>query len=830
MIKINDRTWIARLKKISDKVIKWASPSLTLTKHFFKALFKNHKTTYQKSAWYKKLLIISLELLLFFSLYLFCVDINFLWLFGKSPSMLTISDPQQSEASEIYSADDKIIGKYFKENRMPVDYEEIAPIMIKTLIFTEDVRFYQHFGIDIQGLFAAAKDMAEGRARGASTISQQLVKNMFKTRSQYSKGLMGYIPVIKMIVMKSKEWITAVKIEMFYSKEEILTMYLNTVDFGSNAYGIKTACKTYFNNKPSELSIEQAATLVGMLKATTTYNPRTNPKNSLKRRNVVLENLMVHRIITRAEYDSLKNIPIRLQYKIERNYDGNALYFREAVAAQLEEWCKNNDIDLYSDGLKIYTTIDTRMQKYAEEAVEKQMQIVQNNFNNHWGKENPWQDINHKEIVGFIESIAKKTSAYKGLALKYPNNPDSVDYFMNKPHKISLFDYKLGKKTIVMSTMDSIRYMEHFMHCGFVAMEPQTGYIKAWVGDIDFNFWKYDKVLSKRQPGSTFKLFVYATAFNKGMSPCDYRADKYVDWEVMEKGEPKLWMPHNANGNFTGQNLTLKAAFARSINSIAVSIAKEVGIPDIIATAHAMGIKTPLHEIPSVSLGSSDVSLLELVNSYCTVINDGMTHDPILVTRIEDKDGKVIFERKVEQKEAIPYQTAFLMTQMLRAGMTEPMATTQALWSFDLFHYDTEFGGKTGTSSNHSDAWFVGVTPNLVGGAWVGGEHRSIHFRTGRLGEGSKTALPVFGYFMEKVLADKSLMKYRGKFPKAKGEITVPYDCQTPYTRSDSDSIPGDSLSTLPAEEGVISDEALDKQIDELQLEEGDTKTEVIKP
>jgi penicillin-binding protein 1A len=826
MINTDNRTMIATIKYILNIAIIWARPYLKLIKSFSKDFCKCHKKTFHESAWYKKLLIIILELNLLFFLFLFCVDINFLWLFGKSPSMLTISDPRQSEASEIFSADNKLIGKYFKENRTPVDYDEIAPVMITTLICTEDERFYQHFGIDIRGLFAAARDMAQGHARGASTITQQLVKNMFKTRSQYSKGLMGYIPIVRMIVMKSKEWVTAVKIEMFYSKEDILTMYLNTVDFGSNAYGIKTACKTYFNNKPSDLNIEQAATLVGLLKATTTYNPKTNPKSSLKRRNVVLENLMNHNIITPDQFDSLKQIPIKLQYKIERNYDGNALYFREAVAAQLQDWCQENGIDLYSDGLKIYTTIDTHMQKYAEDAVDKQMRIVQNNFNNHWGKQNPWQDEKHQEIVGFIESIARKTGSYKALQEKYPNDPDSVNYYMNKPHKIKVFDYNEGQKTIIMSTMDSIRYMEKFMHCGFVAMEPETGYIKAWVGDVSFNFWKYDKVISKRQPGSTFKLFVYATAFNQGMSPCDYREDKYVDWEVMEKGVPKLWTPHNANGTFTGQNLTLKAAFARSINSIAVALAKEVGIDNIIRTAYAMGIKTPLHAIPSVSLGSSDVSLLELVNAYCTVINDGKTHDPVLVTRIEDKNGKVIYEHKIEQKQAIPYQTAFLMTQMLRAGLTEPMATTQALWSFDLFHYNTDFGGKTGTSSNHSDAWFIGVTPKLVGGAWVGGEHRSIHFRTGSLGEGSKTALPIFGYFMEKVLADKSLSRYQGKFSKPKEKITVSYDCQTPYTPA-TDSTATDSLAT--SAEGINSDDAIDQEIDDL-IEEGDTKTEEIKP
>ncbi|MCE5174292.1 MAG: transglycosylase domain-containing protein [Bacteroidales bacterium] len=831
MITIKDRTWMNRLKDILKKVIIWINPYLKLLRDFLKALYHRHKETYGKAKWHKRLLIIFTDVMMVFFLFLVCVDMNFFWLFGKSPSMLSISDPQQSEASEIYSEDGKIIGKYFKENRTPVEFEEIAPIMIKTLICTEDERFYTHFGIDVQGLFAAARDIAKGNPRGASTITQQLVKNLFKTRSQYSKGLMGFIPGIRLIVMKSKEWITAVKIEMFYSKKEILTMYLNTVDFGSNAYGIKTACKTYFDNTPADLTIEEAATLVGLLKATTYYNPKVNPKNSLKRRNVVLENLKNHKIITAAEFDSIKDIPIRLQYKIERNYDGNALYFREAVAAQLQDWCEENDIDLYSDGLKIYTTIDTRMQKYAEEAVDKQMRIVQNNFNNHWGKENPWQDENHQEIIGFIETLAKRTSIYKSLAERYKDTPDSIDYFMNKPHKVIVFDYKEGKKVLNISTMDSIRYMEHFMHSGFVAMEPQTGYIKAWVGDIDFNFWKYDKVLSKRQPGSTFKLFVYATAFNKGMSPCDYRKDNYVDWEVMEKGQPKLWTPHNANGTFTGQNLTLKAAFARSINSIAVALAKEVGISNIVETAYNMGIKTPLHEIPSVSLGSSDVSLLELVNAYCTAINDGMTHDPVLVTRIEDRNGKVIYEHKLKQTQGIPYQTAFLMTQLLRAGLTEPMATTQALWSFDIFRYDTEFGGKTGTSSNHSDAWFIGVSPKLVGGAWVGGEHRSIHFRTGRLGEGSKTALPIFGYFMEKVLADKSLARYRGKFPEPKSEITVPYSCQTPYTVADSDSVSSnpDSLSRIP-EEGIITDESLDKEIDELLLEEGDTKTEEIRP
>ena len=350
------------------------------------------------------------------------VDVNFLWLFGKSPSLRAIMHPKTIQASELYSADGVMIGKYFSENRTPVAYEEINPVFWKALIDTEDERFYHHFGIDFQGVFAAAKDfVVHHDARGASTITQQLVKNMFRVRTEYSTGLLGNIPGVKMLIMKSKEWITAVKIEMFFDKKDILTMYANTVDFGSNAYGIKTAAKTYFGTTPKELTPEQAAFLVGLLKATTYYNPRTNPDNSFKRRNVVLDNMRRHKDLTREAYDTLSKKPIQLDYSVENNYDGQAQYFREAVADELHDWCKDNDIDLYRDGLKIYTTIDTRMQKYAEQAAKRQMRIIQRNFNNHWSGQNPWQDERHQEIPNFIEDLAKKLPYYKYLSQRYDN-------------------------------------------------------------------------------------------------------------------------------------------------------------------------------------------------------------------------------------------------------------------------------------------------------------------------------------------------------------------------------------------------------------------------
>ncbi|MCD8301989.1 MAG: transglycosylase domain-containing protein [Prevotellaceae bacterium] len=795
--------------------------------------------------WWRRVLMWILTLVLVFVLLLLAVYVNFLGFFGRTPGFADIAQPPVTEASIIFSADSVQIGTYYNENRTPVAYEEISPILMRTLVSTEDVRFYHHHGVDFTALFSATKDIISGHARGASTITQQLAKNLFKVRrvdGKYSTGLLGKIPGIKILIMKAKEWIVAMELETVYSKEEILTMYLNTVDFGSNAYGIKTACSTYFGITPHQLNYQQAATLVGLLKATSTYNPKRNPEKSMERRNVVLENLFKNgqMIIngypaTEKQLDSLKALPIVVAEHIDtRSNLGTVPYFRKALENYVDMLCEkglidgydeDDKIDLYTDGLKIYTTLDTRIQKYAEDAARKQMQTVQRNFDNHWGSTPPWQDASHREIPDFIEDIAKKTTEYKYLVKKYGEGSDSVDFYLNLPHSVTVFSYD-GEQEKELSVMDSIRYMVRFMHCGFVAIEPDTRQVKAWVGDVDFNSWEYDKVTAMRQPGSTFKLFVYTEAMNQGLTPCDRRVDEWIAYPDTVDGKPTTWAPHNANGFFTGADMPLKSAFAQSINSIAVKVGLEVGIANVARTAHAMGIESPLKETMSLSLGSSDVNLLELVNAYCTPIDDGKYNMPIMVTRIEDRNGNVIYEPKLKETQAIPYRSAYLMQKMLQAGLTERGGTTAALWQYihPILNTGTDFGGKTGTTNNHSDAWFVGVTPGLVAGAWVGGEYRSIHFRTGELGQGSRTALPIFGYFVQNLLQDQRFSKYYRKFSDTPREAIDPscWTCAGYYATPDSlerDTI-GYEDSNPSANTVVLSNETNENDAADLSSEE----------
>ncbi|WP_237144328.1 penicillin-binding protein 1A [Pontibacter pamirensis] len=713
--------------------------------------------------------------------YLLSVDNNLFYLFGSSPSLDRLENPRSDMASELYTSDGKLIGKYFKENRSPIGYDSLSPMLIKALVATEDIRFYEHSGIDPAAIMSAVYGSLQGDARGASTITQQLAKNLYKTRTADTKGVLGHIPGVSLIIAKTKEWLTAIKLEQRYTKEEILAMYLNTVDFGSNSFGIKVASKTFFNTSPDSLKTEQAAVLVGLLKAPTYYSPRFNPENATSRRNTVLGQLAKYDFITAAQADSLSQLPLVLEYKVENHYDGPATYFRGAVADYLKEWTKENGYDLYRDGLKVYTTIDSRMQAHAEEAMEEHMRTLQRRFDNHWEGKNPWVDAKDREIPGFIEETIKRTDYYKRLKEKHGNDEAAINKELNTPREMMVFtwDNDSLEKKVTMSPLDSLAYYKHFLHGGMMTMDPFSGHVKAWVGGINFKYFKYDHVKqARRQPGSTFKPFVYVAAIDNGYSPCDKIVDQRITINYVENGKKMDWSPTNADWEYTGAPMTLRRAMGKSVNSVTAQLTERVGWETVVKYAHRLGITSPLQEVPSIGLGPSDVSIFDMVGAYSTFPNQGFHTEPMFITRIEDRNGNLIHQFVPKQKKVLSEETAFLMMHMLKGGIEEPGGTSQALWEYDLWN-GNEIGGKTGTTSNHSDGWFMGVTKDLVTGVWVGGEDRSIHFRTSQLGEGSKTALPVFGLYMERIYKDKDLGYTKGRFPGPTVEVSKKYNCTT---------------------------------------------------
>lgn len=788
------------LKKIGQKI----GDAYHALRERYKRFNAWYKRLYAGKPWYTKAFYAMCTLFVTIILFLVAVNLNFLWLFGKSPTIFEIMEPRPYNASYVYSSDGKLIGKLFKENRTPVKYEEVDSMFFKLLIDTEDERFYRHWGIDFQGMAGAAKDfVVHRRARGASTITQQLVKNMFKMRTrEYTGGLLCYIPGVKMVIMKVKEWILASEIEAFYDKERILEMYANTVDFGNQAYGIKTAAKTYFNTTPAKLKTEQSAMLVGILKGTSLYNPLKNAKRCLERRNTVLNNALVHGDITQKQYDRMSKRRLGLKYTPETDQNDECPYFLNAIVKEMREWCEDNDVDFYRDGLEIHTTIDSRMQHYAEQAVWQHMSVVQQNFDREWGDKPCWVDEKGAEIPGFLTDKIERSVVYRQLMVKFDENIDSVEYHMNQKHRVKLFDYnKKHYREMTISSVDSIKYMLHMMHCGFIAMEPHTGEVKAWVGDVDYDTWQYDNVRAAHQPGSTFKLFVYSAALKKGLQVCQQFEDSPLTTPLMDNdaktGESKLWEPKNASGRFSYENMTMRAAFARSNNIIAVKVGNDerVGVKSVAQTAHAMGIKSDLKETPSLCLGASDVNLLELVNSYGTVVNEGQPKTPVLVTKIIKKgEEKPIFESKRDIKDpsqsgSLDESQAYSMRRMLEAVCSDAGGTGQAL---NQYVSGVGIGGKTGTSNNYADAWFVAITPNLVCGAWVGGQYRQIHFRTAQ-GQGSRAALPIVGLFLKKVMGDKDFAKYRKKFtPKPELDRVIMACSNTVGPSTNVDSIQHD--------------------------------------
>lgn len=732
----------------------------------------------------------------FYSIILFtcAVQLNFLGLFGYSPTKKDIVMPTLNVASELYTADSVLIGRYFEEDRDPVPFDSISKHVLDALIATEDIRFYKHNGVDFMGLVSGAVSTLKGDPRGASTITQQLAKNLFKTRYTHAQGYLNKIPGINILVTKFKEWMTAYKLENKYSKNEIITMYLNTVSFSNNAYGIKSASLRYFNKQPSKLDVNESALLVGMLKGTTIYNPIRNPKNAMQRRNVVLVQMEKGGYLTQAQVADFSKDSLNLNLNYKDSIDGNDSYIRSAVARWLDKWSQDNEIDINKAGLKIYTTIDSRMQKIAEKAVADHMEELQRRLKNTWGSDEPWRDKEGNVIPDFLENHARKLPVYTELMQKYNNNEDSVFIAMKEKRNMEVFTWK-GMEKVNYSTMDSLKHYLMMLNTGMMAMDPYNGEIKVWVGGINHNYYKFDHVnQAKRQAGSTFKPFAYMAALESGMTPCDKFTDKPVKIEFTnKKGENEVWEPKNADWSVSHQEMSLRWAMARSLNTITAQVTEAVGWDKVVDVAHQCGIESKLESVPSVGLGSNDVSVFEMVRAYGTFMNAGKKTDPILVSKIVDIDGNTIATFKSEQKQVIDPENAWLMTYMLRGTVEEPRGTSQALWEWDLFREGNEIGGKTGTSSDYVDGWYMGVTKDLVAGVWVGCDEQSIHFKNSGTGEGSKTALPIYALFMEELYKHPELGVTFGKFPESTVEIKKDYKCPSPRIRVEQ---PSDSTDT----------------------------------
>ncbi|MBC6610263.1 transglycosylase domain-containing protein [Hymenobacter sp. BT507] len=725
-----------------------------------------------------------------FVLYVWAVSVNFLNLFGRMPNLKTLENPKSELASEIYSADGALMGKYFRENRTPAEYKDLPQNLIDALIATEDVRFEAHSGIDLKAMGRVASGILTGsKGGGGSTLTQQLAKLLFRTREDLNDGALNDVKGLRVLIVKTKEWIMAVRLERNYTKREILRMYLNQAEFGSNAFGINVAAKTFFNKKPKDLKLEESALLAGLVNGPSWFNPVRNPERSKRRRDWVLGQMQKYGYITEPEYSKAVATNIKLNYSVENQNKGIAPYFRTELGKLLLQWARETDHDLYADGLKIYTTIDSRMQKYAEQAVAEHMTQQQKLFDRVWKGQQPWRDENGRVIPNFLQTAIKRTGRYRSLNNRFDGNKDSINYYLRKKYKMTVFTWQ-GEKEVTMSPMDSLAYYKRFLQTGFMAMNPLNGQIRAWVGGNDFRYFKYDHVKQgMRQPGSTFKPFVYLAAIDQGYSPCYQVADVPVTFPA-EAGRP-AYTPKNFEGKYSGQMYTIRQALARSMNSITAFLVQKVGPKTVVEYAKRLGITSPIEAVPAVGFGSSDVSVFELCGAYGTFVNKGVWTAPMMVTRIEDKNGNTLIEFVPQTRTPISEETAYLMTYLLQASTTERGGTSTILKTGFKFPY--EMGAKTGTTSNYSDGWFMGITPDLVCGMWVGGEDRSIHFRSGRDGQGARMALPLYGLFMKKVYADnKNIGISTGPFPKPTKSLTVEIDCSRYYGAGQRDTIPDD--------------------------------------
>ena len=681
------------------------------------------------------------------------------WIGEQLPTFDELENPKSNLASEIITSDDVVIGKYYKENRTNIHYYDLSPNLINSLKATEDIRFESHSGVDLRGLLRVI--FRAGTAGGGSTITQQLAKNLFHESPQNK---------IQRGVQKFQEWIIAVQLERRYTKEEIMAMYLNTVEFSSNAFGIKSASQTYFGKAPAQLNIQESAILVGMLQAPTRYNPARNPKNALDRRNVVLGQLKKYDFINSKQLDSLRALPIKLNYRVEDHNYGLATYFREVLRQELLIWCKehiNNSTgrpyNIYTDGLKIYTTIDAKMQRYAEEAMREHMTELQKKFTEHWKGKIPWEG--HPEI---LSEGMRRSERY--IAMKAAKATDKqIDSAFNAKTKMTIFSWK-GEIDTTISPLDSVKYFKKMLQTGFMSMDPHTGYIKAWVGGVDYRFFKYDHVKEgKRQVGSTFKPFLYTVAMQEGYSPCYKIPNVKVTFDLPSGDK---WTPSNADDKYGGM-LTLKQGLAESVNCISAYLMKQFGPQAMIEIARRMGITSPIDAVPAICLGTPDVSVYDMVGAYSAFANKGVWTQPTYLLRIQDKNGNILQEFVPRKVEAINEQTAYLMLSLMK-GVVQFGTGARLRGQYKLTN---PIAGKTGTTQNQSDGWFMGVTPDLVSGCWVGCEDRIVHFRTLELGQGARTAMPIWALYMQKVYDDAEIKISKGDFEAPREPLRVELDC-----------------------------------------------------
>ncbi len=686
--------------------------------------------------------------------------------FGKLPNKEQLSNIRNFEASEVFSADGKLLGRYFIQNRTVLDFNQISPNVINALVSTEDARFFEHHGIDFKSLvrvFFKTLLLGDRSAGGGSTITQQLVKNIYP-RQEY--------PFFSMVIAKLREMLIASEIEDIYSKEEILTLYLNTVPFGGNIFGVDAAGKRFFQKSANVVNIQEAAMLIGMLKATTYYNPHNHPKRALNRRNIVLTQMAKAQLIEQDLLDSMIALPVELRYKKIDQNDGLATYFREHVRQTLNKLIPQisdslgESYNLYTDGLKIYTTIDSRLQTYAEKAVVKHMRALQASFDAHWkGRRKPWENDEY-----ILKLALKQSTTYRRL-LNSRLSKDSIKLLINQKRKMDVYSWN-GKETLEMSTMDSIKYYLRFLGTGFLSVDPTSGQIKAWVGGINHRNFQYDHVnkQAKRQVGSIFKPIVYAAALEQNISPCDYIKAEQKTYDEKDKS----WTPANSGNEYEGK-YSMEGALTNSVNTVSVKVLQNAGIDNTISLARSMGIDSQIPAVPSIALGTPSISLIEMVEAYCTFVNKGKRTTPFTIIRIENKNGKVIWKhRKSRSRQVLSLATSQMMIEMLKNVVNSGTAVRLR----SKYKLPNDVAGKTGTTQSNADGWFMAMTPKLVSGVWVGGEFPAIHFRSTALGQGANMALPIYALYQQQINRSSNFTKIaKARFKQPPSHIQQKLNC-----------------------------------------------------